>query len=129
MSKEHSPEVISKMYVSKNNVPCPLLLCLDVPTNIHFSFFINCSFIICSFIKKYYELLGSNPNDLYRFYKDDSSFTHTEGSQVLQRWPYYYYIIYAALYISVYIRVYVLCCDLPYNLPLSVLSSFLLPTP
>lgn len=34
-----------------------------------------------SFIKQYYELLAKTPDELFRFYKDDSSFTHADGPQ------------------------------------------------
>lgn len=36
----------------------------------------------CSFIKQYYEKLARNPQDLHKFYKDNSFFTYVDGVQV-----------------------------------------------
>jgi len=36
-----------------------------------------------SFIKQYYEMFAGNPSELHRFYKDESSFSHAEGHQVI----------------------------------------------
>lgn len=34
----------------------------------------------CSFVKKYYSILSTTPSqDLYKFYKEESSFAHGEG--------------------------------------------------
>lgn len=37
-----------------------------------------------SFIRQYYELIASSPHELYRFYKEDSFFTHTMGHQAAE---------------------------------------------
>mmetsp|Transcript_29240 Transcript_29240/g.29607 ORF Transcript_29240/g.29607 Transcript_29240/m.29607 type:complete len:499 (+) Transcript_29240:211-1707(+) len=35
-----------------------------------------------SFIKQYYDMLARNPSELHRFYKEDSSFIHSDGVQI-----------------------------------------------
>ena len=37
-----------------------------------------------SFVKQYYDHLSQDTHNLYRFYKDESTFTHGEGSQVCE---------------------------------------------
>ena len=37
-----------------------------------------------SFVKQYYDHLSQDTHNLYRFYKDESTFTHGEGSQVVR---------------------------------------------
>jgi hypothetical protein len=41
-----------------------------------------CDCCWCSFIKQYYEKLARNPQDLYKFYKENSFYTYVDGVQV-----------------------------------------------
>ena len=38
-------------------------------------------YFINSFIKQYYEALATRPETLFRFYKEDSSFSFNDGPQ------------------------------------------------
>jgi hypothetical protein len=43
-----------------------------------------CPFValLCSFIKQYYEILAKGPENLHKFYNEDSNFLHSDLTQV-----------------------------------------------